>query len=158
MSEHLIHRRRLCIALAALAGPAVAAGDEQARQIVEQADRIRNPQQPFQVTLRLVEYRNGQARQSATLRLHAKLQPATQRFRNLARFLEPAADVGKIRVRLDDRMLDLDKPVTIVAGEKQAFQGNVPRTIATMARTLAERGDPAGIFSGEVEVEIPASK
>ena len=86
MSEHLIQRRRLCIALAAMAGPAVAAGDEQARQVVEQADRIRNPQQPFQVTLRLVEYRNGQARQSATLRLHAKLQPATRRFRNLARF------------------------------------------------------------------------
>lgn len=98
MSDPIIERRRFCFALAAasLGGPAVAAGDEQARQIVEMADRIRNPQQPFQVTLRLVEYRNGQARQSATLRLHAKLQPATQRFRNLARFMEPAADVGKI--------------------------------------------------------------
>ena len=75
---------------------AARADDDDARQIVERADVIRNPQQPFQVRLRLVEYRNGQVRESATLQLHAKQQNDTKRFRNLARFLEPAADVGKI--------------------------------------------------------------
>ena len=65
-----------------------------------------------------------------------------------------SADVSKLRVRLDDRMLDLDKPVTIMAGGKQVFQGTVPRTIATIAQTLAERGDPAGIFCSEVEVTL----
>jgi hypothetical protein len=65
-----------------------------------------------------------------------------------------SSDVTKLRVRLDDRMLDLDKPVTVVAGGKQAFQGTVPRTIATIAQSLSERGDPAGIFSGEVRVTL----
>jgi hypothetical protein len=67
-------------------------------------------------------------------------------------------DVTKLRVRLDDRMLDLDRPVTIVAGGKQVFQGTVPRTIATIANTLAERGDPQATFSGEVEVAITAER
>jgi hypothetical protein len=94
-------RREACLLLgaaplAALPLPAFAAGDDAARQVVEQADRIRNPQQPFQVTLRLVEYRNGKLREAATLQLHSKPQPDTRRYRNLARFLEPAADVGKI--------------------------------------------------------------
>jgi hypothetical protein len=68
-----------------------------------------------------------------------------------------SADVTKVRVRLDDRMLDLDKPVTITANGKQAFQGTIPRTIATIAQTLSERGDPAGTFCGEVEVTLTAT-
>jgi hypothetical protein len=65
-----------------------------------------------------------------------------------------SADVTKVRVRLDDRILDLDKAVTITANGKQAFQGIVPRTIATLAQTLSERGDPLGTFCGEVEVTL----
>jgi hypothetical protein len=68
-----------------------------------------------------------------------------------------SADVTKVRVRLDDRILDLDKPVTISANGEQAFQGIVPRTIATIAQTLSERGDPAGKFCGEVAVTLTAS-
>jgi hypothetical protein len=67
-------------------------------------------------------------------------------------------DVTKLRVRLDDRMLDPDQTVTIMAGDKEVFQGTVPRTISTIAETLAERGDPAAIFSGEVEVRLPAEE
>jgi hypothetical protein len=65
-----------------------------------------------------------------------------------------SSDVTKLRVRLDDRMLDLDKPVTITAGGKQVFQDTVPRTISTIAQTLSERGEPAGTFCGEVEVTL----
>jgi hypothetical protein len=67
-----------------------------------------------------------------------------------------SSDVTKLRVRLDDRMLDLDKPVTITAAGKQVFEGTVLRTIATIAQTLFERGDPAAVFCGEVEVMISA--
>lgn len=94
-------------ALLTLAPLGHAAGDE-ARLIVERADSIRNPQQPFQVTLRLVEYRNGQVRESATLQLHSKPQPETRRYRNLARFLEPAADVGKILLMDEDHLWFFD--------------------------------------------------
>ena len=41
-------------------------------------------------------------------------------------------------------------------GEQELFRGRVPRTIATLSKTLAERGDPKGLFSGEV-VLTPAS-
>ena len=63
-------------------------------------------------------------------------------------------DVERLLVRLDDAMVDLDQPVQVVAGEKTVFGGKVPRTIATLAKTLAERGDPRGMFSAEVEVTL----
>lgn len=57
---------------------------------------------------------------------------------------------GELRIRLDDEMLDLDGPVEVVEGERTLFSGRVPRTIATLLRTLGERGDPRGVFSGEI--------
>ena len=61
-------------------------------------------------------------------------------------------DVSQLLVRLNDAMLNLDEPVTVRAGEKQLFAGRVPRTIATLARTLAERSDPELVFSAEILV------
>jgi hypothetical protein len=69
-----------------------------------------------------------------------------------------SSDVTKLCVRLDDRMLDLDKPVTVVAHGKQVFQGTVPRVIGTIAQTLSERGDPAAVFCGEVEVSLSSDE
>lgn len=68
------------------------------------------------------------------------------------RISEGPADTA-LRVRLDDAMLDLDKEVTVMRGTAQAFKGKPQRTIATIANTLAERGDPKGIFSAEVRIE-----
>jgi hypothetical protein len=66
-------------------------------------------------------------------------------------------DVDKVIVRLNENMLDLDKPITITANGQQAFQGTIPRTIATLAKTTAERGDPIGVFAAEIEVKAPAA-
>jgi hypothetical protein len=104
MHYAMFDRRRFCRLLGAAAGtlcaalvpPASWAADDQARQIVERADLIRNPQQAFQVGMRLVEFRDGQVRESATLQLYSKPQPETRRYRNLARIVEPSADAGKI--------------------------------------------------------------
>jgi pimeloyl-ACP methyl ester carboxylesterase len=63
-----------------------------------------------------------------------------------------AENVDKLRVRLADGLVDLDQPVKITAGERVLFEGVVPRTAATLTKTLAERGDPASVFAGEVEV------
>jgi hypothetical protein len=60
-------------------------------------------------------------------------------------------DVPRLMVRISDQMMDLDKPITILAGSKKVFSGIVPRTIATIARTLDEYGDPIAVFSAEVE-------
>lgn len=61
--------------------------------------------------------------------------------------------MDSLRVRFNDDMLDLDKPVTILSGGKTVFEGKLPRTIANLAATLAERGDPAAVFSAEVDVK-----
>jgi hypothetical protein len=62
------------------------------------------------------------------------------------------ADVPGLTVRLHDQMLDLDKPVSITLNEQLVFQGSPKRTIATLAKTLGERGDPRGMFAAEIEV------
>jgi len=62
--------------------------------------------------------------------------------------------IQTLKVRLSDALVDLDQPVTITAGAASLFSGSVSRTIAVIATTLEERGDPALVFTGEVEVTI----
>jgi poly(3-hydroxybutyrate) depolymerase len=66
--------------------------------------------------------------------------------------------VGKLFVRLDDRMMDLDKPVTVTHAGKELFAGTPARTIGVLAKTLSGRGDPRLMFDAEVSVELPAGK
>jgi hypothetical protein len=66
-------------------------------------------------------------------------------------------DVPRITVRFSDEMADLDQPITIASGLKTLFEGRVPRTIAMLSQTLAERGDQKAMFSGSVTVELPQS-
>ncbi len=61
----------------------------------------------------------------------------------------------RLTVRLHDRMLDMDQPVTIDLDGRRVFEGVVPRRIAAVHRTLAERGDPKSIYFGEVCVAAP---
>ena len=70
--------------------------------------------------------------------------------------IEEATGVEELTILLDDDMVDLDAPVKVVVDGATAFEGVVPRTLGTAARTLAERGDPQGIFLAEVRVKIPA--
>ncbi len=65
-----------------------------------------------------------------------------------------SSDVPAVIVRVSDEMVDLDEPVRIVVGERTAFAGMIPRTIGMMARSLAERGDPGMVFSGEAKVDL----
>jgi hypothetical protein len=65
-----------------------------------------------------------------------------------------AEKIGKLMIRLDDRMADLDKPVKVSYAGKELFSGTATRTIATMLRTLDGRGDPKLMFDAEVSVEL----
>jgi hypothetical protein len=65
-----------------------------------------------------------------------------------------AKDVKQLIVRANDEMLDMDQPVTIRAGEKTLFSGKMERTIGTIAKSLADRGDPLAICVGEVNITI----
>ncbi len=70
--------------------------------------------------------------------------------------IEEATAGTQLELRLDDSMLDLDQEVVVRFGETELFRGVVPRSADVMSRTLAERGDPRGIFTAEVAVTIPA--
>ena len=65
-----------------------------------------------------------------------------------------AQGVPTLSIRLDDSMCDLDKPVRVTQGNKVLFEGTVPRTIATLTKTMADRGDPSMCFPAQVKVSL----
>lgn len=70
--------------------------------------------------------------------------------------IDEADGVESLRIRLDDAMCDLDAPVTVTWRGQEAFKGTVPRTVAAMARCLAERADPNSLFVAEIPVQASA--
>jgi poly(3-hydroxybutyrate) depolymerase len=66
-----------------------------------------------------------------------------------------AEKVRKLIVYFDERMADLDKPVTVKYTGKDLFSRNPARTIEAMVKTLADRGDPKLMFDAQVSVELP---
>jgi hypothetical protein len=69
--------------------------------------------------------------------------------------LRQTVGLTKLTIRVSDAMVNLDKPVRILVGEREAFLGVIPRTLRTLARTLEERGDPAMVYMGEQDVPLP---
>ena len=64
------------------------------------------------------------------------------------------SDYPKLRVYLNDKMVDMDKPVKVTYQGRTLFEGKVERTMGCLAKTLQERGDRELMFSGYVDVEI----
>jgi len=71
--------------------------------------------------------------------------------------IDEATGVSRLLVRLDDSMVDLDKPVTVRVAGKTVFEGIAPRSAEVIRQTLAERGDPSGIFTAEIGVDLAGS-
>ena len=63
-----------------------------------------------------------------------------------------SSDVANLKVRLSDDMLDLDQPVVVTANGTERWNAKATRTIAVLAKTLEERGDPHMVWSAEVTV------
>ncbi|MFN0205270.1 MAG: hypothetical protein ACKVS6_03020 [Planctomycetota bacterium] len=55
-------------------------------------------------------------------------------------------------VLLDDRLVDLEKEVTIRVNGAVKFNGKIPRSLATMALTAVERRDPEMLFTARVKL------
>ena len=71
--------------------------------------------------------------------------------------IDEATGVEELVIRLDDSMVDLDRPVRVVWKDGSAlFEGPVKRSAGVLATTLAERRDPTGTFCAEIKVRIPA--
>jgi len=66
-------------------------------------------------------------------------------------------DLSRAMVLLDDRLVDLDQPVTVVANGTAQTPRLLRRTLATLARTLADRADPDLAFSASIDVPLAVS-
>lgn len=62
-----------------------------------------------------------------------------------------------IRVRLNDAMLDLDRPVTVRINGRVAYHGAVTRSAETLEATLLERGDRRYMFPVELRLPVEPS-
>ena len=77
--------------------PSIAAPDAQALLVA--SDAIRNPSQPFRVTVTLTEFEKGQQVDSTTLTSYARTLESGGQFATLVRFVEPARDAGKLMLK-----------------------------------------------------------
>lgn len=69
--------------------------------------------------------------------------------------IEKAEGVARLIVRLDDRLVDLDRPIAVMMNGKALYEGRIDRTIADLQRTLDERGDAELAFCAHVAVDVP---
>lgn len=94
-------RRGLVLAAASSGGLllpfAIASPDAQA--ILIASDAIRNPSQPFRVTVTLTEFDKGVQVNTTTLTSFARTLESGGQFASLVRFVEPARDAGKVMLR-----------------------------------------------------------
>ncbi|CAN5766009.1 outer membrane lipoprotein-sorting protein [soil metagenome] len=82
-----------------LACAGIAAAAPSAQEILAASDAVRNPNKPFSLTNKLIEYRNGKESGSMTLAIYAKAEAVGGQYRNLVRFVAPARDANKLMLK-----------------------------------------------------------
>lgn len=96
-------RRRASHALLALAGasawPGAIRAAPDAQALLAQSDAIRNPSQPFKVTVTLTEFEKGVQVNTTTLLSLARTLEAGGQFASLVRFVQPVRDAGKVMLK-----------------------------------------------------------
>jgi hypothetical protein len=67
-----------------------------AQKILAASDAVRNPDQPFGLSIALTEYRNAKESDANTLAIYSKLDAASGRYRTLVSYVSPPRDAGKL--------------------------------------------------------------
>ena len=70
-----------------------------AEEILAASDAIRNPGQPFSVTVTLTEFQAGKQVDTSTLTSYSRTQQQGGQFASLIRFVLPARDAGKLMLK-----------------------------------------------------------
>ena len=65
---------------------------------------------------------------------------------------------GKIRIYLNNNLVDLSKPVSVRANGKLLFHGMVQPTLQDMVNSLATYYDPERIFPASVLIDMKAEE
>jgi outer membrane lipoprotein-sorting protein len=85
-----------CIYLA-MSAAVTAAPDAQA--ILAASDSVRNPGQPFRVTVTITVFEKGQQVDASTLSSYSRTTDSNGQFASLVRFTQPARDTGKLMLK-----------------------------------------------------------
>ena len=102
LSEALPVRRRLVILLSAtlgLGGHLAARAATDAQALLAASDAIRNPTQPFRVTVTLTEFAKGVQVDATTLVSYARTLESGGQFATISRFVGPPRDAGKVMLK-----------------------------------------------------------
>lgn len=75
-----------------------------AQSLLSASDGIRNPSQPFKVTVTLTEFEKGRMVDTSTLSSFARIVDASGQFATLVRFVQPPRDVGKLMLKTGNDM------------------------------------------------------
>ena len=76
--------------------PASSGTRPSAKDVLTASDRSRNPDQPFRVTLTIVEYVGNKPRDRTGLVVYSREDKQSGQFDNLVRWAEPPRDAGKL--------------------------------------------------------------
>jgi len=132
-------------------------------------DKVRTPRPdrvvwtvlPFDTQVALQSYWLALPERPPVLPLHLQATLRGQRLELVAEVDDPdhaggrvPARSGRVLVRLDDGMVDLDRELQVVVNGASRAAVQPHRRLATMVRTLAERGDPRLCFPAEVTVDL----
>jgi hypothetical protein len=63
-----------------------------------------------------------------------------------------------LRIRLNDQMMNLDKPVEVFYNGQSIFKGKVSRMLGVLQQTIDSRVDPGLAFPAEIEIRKTANK
>ena len=74
---------------------------------------------------------------------------------NVAESKRTTLGKAKVDLLLNDALLDLDKPVTVIANGKEVFKGAVARSEEVIAAALADRPDPAACPTAKLTITTP---
>ncbi len=64
-----------------------------------------------------------------------------------------ASDTPALFLRLSDRLLDLDQPVTVTVNGRERYQGMAVRTLGEIEDSLEERADPASASTARIHLQ-----
>jgi pimeloyl-ACP methyl ester carboxylesterase len=68
------------------------------------------------------------------------------------------SSVATLTLLLNDRLLNLDQPITVIRPDGTKSEHRVTRTISAMATSLQQRNDPQGLASASLSVMIPPTR
>ena len=95
----MIMKSFVAVLLSLMLGHGLAGAAPSAAEILTASDAIRNPGQPFSLTVTLTAFQDGKQVDTSTLVSYSRTQAQGGQFASLVRFALPARDAGKLMLK-----------------------------------------------------------